>query len=325
MPSEQISEFVTRSERLMHILDQCGFTSGHGRITKFHRFLVQSLPDIFQDLSYSTVKGWFQNHAPVPEKKVLLVCQALKESSELTFNSREVMSWWLNGGHYPFLSSSPPENTDVIRVFHAEDHDIVITGVAEILKKNGMAQVGYATSVKETLENCFQNNPDILIVDLNMNEEGDGFVLIQNILDRYPHAKILVFSFRTNANIILSAYQYGALGYVTKGSDNEELINAVRTIVKGEKYYMPHFAETILESGLIPKKEVDPATALTQEELNIFIEVSKGVSNETIAEDIGRDLEFVNDVINRICDRLGVNLAAFEWLARKYNLLKLDL
>ncbi|MEJ2045978.1 MAG: response regulator transcription factor [Reinekea sp.] len=298
-------------------------------MTKFHQFLVSTRPDTFADLSYSTVKGWFQNHAPKPNEKVLIICNALQDEFGLRFDdSTEVMSWWLNGGHYPFSSSAPVRSDRTIRVFHAEDHEIVINGVFELLKKHGMQVVGHATTVADTLENCFVNEPDVIIVDLNMNSkenEKDGIGFIQSILDRNPAANILVFSFRTNPNIILSAYQYGAKGYVTKDSNPEVLVTAINTIVKGDRYYMANIAEEILDYGLMPQKEVDPASVLNEQELNIFLSVSQGMSNEKIAQCIGKDEESVQHTINAICTKLDIKIAAFEWIARKYNLLKLDL
>ena len=212
-------EFETQGERLNHILDQAGFKSGRGRVKEFFEYLQEARPQELGSLNYSTIKGWFQDHSP-PMPKIEVIVDLLHDEFHFQCNLDQVKSWWKVGGYYPFNDidlSSAPAGEGKLKVFHAEDHEIVKTGTKDILAANGINVVGSASTVAETLEKCQEDNPDLLIIDLNM-DQGDGIRFIDSLVKRYPDTKILVFSMRKKLDIILAAYQYGAYGYVTKNS-----------------------------------------------------------------------------------------------------------
>lgn len=90
-------------ERLNHILDLIGFRVGRGRIPDFQEYVIKKeLPEL-GDLKYSTVRSWFNNHAP-PMKKVSLIIDALHHDFEFSENVDQVKVWWKLGGIYPFRS-----------------------------------------------------------------------------------------------------------------------------------------------------------------------------------------------------------------------------
>lgn len=99
------SLFEAAGGRLTHILDRLGFKSGRGRVTEFHSFLTASSPEDFSDLSYSTVKSWFQDSSP-PMKKMDAVFRALQRDYPITCDLSLVKTWWKLGGIYPFSDSS---------------------------------------------------------------------------------------------------------------------------------------------------------------------------------------------------------------------------
>ena len=95
------NEFDTPGERLNHILDQIGFKKGRGRVTEFQAYLTSAAPDNFSDLKYSTVRSWFQYHAP-PMRKIDVIIQLLQNDYPFQNDISQIKTWWKVGGYYPF-------------------------------------------------------------------------------------------------------------------------------------------------------------------------------------------------------------------------------
>ncbi|MCG8330640.1 MAG: hypothetical protein MI974_23285 [Chitinophagales bacterium] len=107
--------FELPGERLNHLLDQIGFKQGRGRVTNFQNYLTEKSPNLFSDLKYTTVRSWFQEHAP-PMRKIDAVIQALKKEYQFHHDISLIKTWWKMGGFYPFISDSgelSPSITDL--------------------------------------------------------------------------------------------------------------------------------------------------------------------------------------------------------------------
>lgn len=97
--------FELPGERLNHILDQIGFKQGRGRVADFQNFLTEQSPDQFPELKYTTVRSWFQEHAP-PMRKIDAVMQALQQVYRFHHDISQIKTWWKVGGFYPFVGGS---------------------------------------------------------------------------------------------------------------------------------------------------------------------------------------------------------------------------
>jgi hypothetical protein len=99
-------EFCAPGGRLGHLLDRIGFKAGHGRINEFRAYLVAASPDVFSDLKYSTVRGWFQDSSP-PMRKIDAIVAALQLQYKFPVGvpSSHIKTWWKVGGAYPFAKN----------------------------------------------------------------------------------------------------------------------------------------------------------------------------------------------------------------------------
>jgi len=210
------------------------------------------------------------------------------------------------------------------RIFVADDHAIVRKGLVDILEAQGYQVVGQTDNIPETLSFCHDEHPDCIILDLNMGDDS-GVPVIGKILDIYSEANILVFSMRESVQTIRSAYQMGAKGYVTKTAGPELLIEAVKLVITGNNYYMPGVPEMIVDYDVKQDKEKDPRDVLTEKELLIFRRYADGVSYYDIANELNVSSRHISNKVIDIRNKLGISITSFEWIARKYNLLKLDL
>jgi hypothetical protein len=97
-------EFETPGARLNHLLTKIGFKEGRGRVADFHQYLIDTKPNDFADLKYTTVRSWFADHSPVM-RKITVIIESLKENYNFNYNQISLKTWWKVGGQYPFKSS----------------------------------------------------------------------------------------------------------------------------------------------------------------------------------------------------------------------------
>lgn len=102
---EKTNAFNLPGDRLSHILDQLGFKQGRGRVTDFQNYLKRICPQEFKDLKYTTVRAWFQDHAP-PMHKIDKIIDALQIDYEFHNDISHIKTWWKAGGFYPFFDKS---------------------------------------------------------------------------------------------------------------------------------------------------------------------------------------------------------------------------
>ena len=116
-----------------------------------------------------------------------------------------------------------------------DDHPIIVDACRLIL--GDTETILAARSVGSGYEAFLAHRPDVVIVDLSLRENGlDGIALIRSICMVAPLARILVFSMHADADIVTSAIEAGATGYLIKDSSPEELPEAVRQVRSGIRY-----------------------------------------------------------------------------------------
>ncbi|KPJ91994.1 MAG: hypothetical protein AMJ53_10270 [Gammaproteobacteria bacterium SG8_11] len=220
------------------------------------------------------------------------------------------------------MAKLKPRAKPKAKVFISDDHAIVRQGLIDFLERDGYKVVGESATVADTVAHCYDKNPDILILDLNMDTDN-GINTIETLLDQHPDAKILIFSMRESLNTIRTTYKMGTKGYVTKSAGPDLLLEAVEKIASGRNYYMPGMLEQLFEQE--EETEKDPREVLTERDLEIFTMVAEGHTNEEIAEALDVTEKSVANRISEIRKKLGIRMTSFEWIARKYNILRLEL
>ena len=107
--------------------------------------------------------------------------------------------------------------------------------------------VGEATDGRHVLEIAEQTQPEVILLDVVM-PGFNGIEAIRRLGLAHPEIKIVVISMHATEEYIVSALSAGALSYLLKDTPPEELINAIRTVSRGEKYLCPPLTETVIES-----------------------------------------------------------------------------
>lgn len=155
-------------------------------------------------------------------------------------------------------------NKTPIRILIVDDHSIVRKGLSNLLEdESDIEIVGEASDGDEALDMIPDVRPDVMLLDITMPRMS-GIEVTKAVTQSFPTVRVLVFSMHNNPDYILSAVQNGAAGYLLKDTDQEEILQAIRTVHTGALYYPPN-ASSVIISNLIVKKSVphSPSQSLT--------------------------------------------------------------
>ena len=133
----------------------------------------------------------------------------------------------------------------MITVLLADDHTVVREGLRFILEAPGDIQVAASVSNgKEAVEEAFQECLDVAVIDISM-PVMDGIEATRYICEHCPHTHIVMLSMYDSPEYVQQALKVGALGYVLKDAAGSELVDAVRTLYRGKRYFSPKIAEIV--------------------------------------------------------------------------------
>jgi NarL family two-component system response regulator LiaR len=164
-----------------------------------------------------------------------------------------------------------------------DDQGIVRKGIRALLAEvKGMNVIGEASDGLEAVKLADALHPDVILMDLVM-PRMDGIEAIRQIIARQPKARILVLTSFVADDKVFPAIKAGALGYLLKDSEPEDLIAAIRNIHRGEPFLPPSIARKVLEELSHPAKSPPTPEPLTERELEVLQLVAQGLSNQEIA------------------------------------------
>jgi two-component system, NarL family, response regulator LiaR len=173
-----------------------------------------------------------------------------------------------------------------IRILIVDDHAIVREGLRGLIEvEPDMEFAGEAASGGEGVEKALALRPDVILMDLLM-PEMDGVTAIKEIKAGWPEARVLVLTSFLEDDKVFPAIESGALGYLLKDTQPDELLDAIRGVYRGETMLHPSIAKMIMqriqERGDDNKKE--EGQVLTERELDVLRLLAQGDGDREIAE-----------------------------------------
>ena len=173
-----------------------------------------------------------------------------------------------------------------IRILIIDDHAIVREGLRGLIEiEQDMQLVGQAASGKEGIEKALELRPDVILMDLLM-PEMDGVTAIAEIKAKWQEARVLVLTSFIEDDKVFPAIESGALGYLLKDTQPEELLDAIRGVYRGETMLHPSIAKKIMQRiqqhGEVNKRLEGPE--LTERELDVLRLLAHGDGDHEIAE-----------------------------------------
>ncbi len=196
----------------------------------------------------------------------------------------------------------------MIRILIADDHTIVRSGVRLLLEAEpDLEVVGEALNGQEALALAETLQPDIVLMDIAM-PDMDGFEATRQLKRRWPHIYVLVLTIHREDEYFFQMLQAGASGYVLKGADTSDLINAVRIVSRGEIFLYPAMAQRLVQDYLTRlSRDPDSGPSLSPREKEILKLVAEGFSNKEIAEKLVISLSTIHTHRHNIMVKLGLS------------------
>ncbi|MBA2743739.1 MAG: response regulator transcription factor [Chthoniobacterales bacterium] len=177
-----------------------------------------------------------------------------------------------------------PSRTNKLRIFIADDHELLRAGVRRLVESRGDWEVcGEAADGREIAKLVRQLKADVVVLDLTLRG-AKGIDVAKEIKATTPSAEVLIFSGDDSPASIHAAFQAGAASYIRKGDDYVHLVNAIASLAEHKPYLTPDVSKVILGAFFSggPKPE-----ALTDRELEIVRLLCEGNSNQRVATQLG--------------------------------------
>jgi DNA-binding NarL/FixJ family response regulator len=196
-------------------------------------------------------------------------------------------------------------NSTFIRILLVDDHTVVRAGYRRFLEQEPDCQViGEASTAEEAYLLLQTIEPDVVILDLSMPGQG-GLSVLRRIKLRWPLLPVLVFSMHDNLPFVLQALRAGATGYITKSSEPQSMVKAVRSVVAGVQTLSADIQSRMEQAASSPLSQ--PTLGLSTREFDIFRLLANGKTHEEIANLLNVSVKTVANNQSLIRQKLGIS------------------
>ena len=188
-----------------------------------------------------------------------------------------------------------------IRVMLVDDHAMVLRGLATFMMVfDDLQLVGEAENGEAAIQLCAEVLPDVILMDMVM-PDMDGASATRAICQKFPQVRVLALTSFTEVELIKSALEAGAIGYLLKDVSAEQLERAIRAAVSGEAIISVEVAQTLVEAAESPTAGFD----LTDQEREILTLMSRELNDVQISKKLAVSTNTVKAIVSEILFKLS--------------------
>ncbi len=174
-----------------------------------------------------------------------------------------------------------------IKVFVADDHAVVRDGLRMLLDiQPDLKVIGTAPDGREAVRQVAELQPDVVVMDITM-PEMNGIEATHHICEHWPEMKVIILSMHSHTEHIVRALQAGACGYLLKEASGDEVANAVRSVVKGNRFLSQKISDMVIDDYIRrydSQRTINPLECLSPRERETLQLVVEGKATSEIAE-----------------------------------------
>jgi DNA-binding NarL/FixJ family response regulator len=193
----------------------------------------------------------------------------------------------------------------LIRILLADDHAIIRDGIKQNLADtDDLLVVGEAANGTQILKLLAAQDFDLLVLDISMPGRS-GLEMIKVIKKEQPHLPILILSMHNEEQYALRALHAGAAGYLTKESDSDVLVAAMRKVAAGGICFSTKVTELLTREHM-PQTDALPHTRLSDREFEVFEKIVAGIRLTDIANELHLSIKTISTHKSRILQKMGM-------------------
>lgn len=201
------------------------------------------------------------------------------------------------------------------RVVVVDDHALVRDSLVRALRGDGHDVVGACASPQEAMRTVATEQPDVVLVDVNLGTDVDGVRLATDLRAAHPSVSVTMVSMHDDERTVRRAMVAGVAGFVSKDEPLEELLQAVRTVAAGGSYLSSRLAGSVMA---MMGREDRPADHLTDREAEVLELLAHGERTADIADALFLAEKTIKNHLTSIYAKLGVSSAS-QAVAEAYH------
>lgn len=190
----------------------------------------------------------------------------------------------------------------------ADDHDFFRDGMRGLLATvPGVDVVADASSGEAAVTLAGKMQPDVVLMDLKMGGMN-GIDAARQIVAASPHVGVLVLTMFEDDDWVFAAMKAGARGYLLKGSNQEEIVRAIRAVGNGEAIFSPGVARRLMRyfDNPVPAPASKAFPGLTERETEVLLMIAQGMTNQQIADRLFVSVKTVRNHVSNVLSKLQV-------------------
>jgi DNA-binding NarL/FixJ family response regulator len=195
---------------------------------------------------------------------------------------------------------------DPIRVFLVDDHEVVRRGVASMLAiEDDIEVVGEAGTADQAVTRILATCPKVAVLDVRL-PDGDGVTVCREVRSQLPEVACLMLTSFADEEALFDAVMAGAAGYVLKEIQGTDLVEAIRTVARGQSLLDPRSTTQMLDRLRRNVIDKDPLSGLSDQERKILELIGEGLTNRQIGERLFIAEKTVKNYVSSLFAKLGM-------------------